>query len=525
MLEYIDIPAIKNGMLAGPKTVIYLFSYGGVFPVTSRCLQRDLAYFSWHNGFLNGMSRCVDLAWQLGADIGIPGSVPSGWEILLADAPQDADVGRGRSCAARDFLKTDAEVMIMIDRDHDWVAPGPDYEGDLLRIARSAAKTKSVVGACVSKKADKQGIASMWKNGGVKYPFTDSLEEAETVGGAFTAYHRDVIQAVSDSLIEVVPGFKPVFMQLVSRHPLNPAADHIHHSEDWAFTHRARRLGYKMWLDMKPDVGHYGNRRWGMMDSQPDEPRPVGPQMSSSTNAEHNCIPVESSTLAPAYSQTQEQTVTISLIHATRGRPKQAELVKDKWHSTWSNTHGYEYIYSTDEDDIGSNYLGGIVGKNRGNVDAYNRGVYVSRGRVLVQVHDDVDPPQGWDRLIVDAIGDLDRPVLLRIDDGNGDRVNPDKPWLIPVQVCTRAWTKKLGGMFYPEYVSVFCDDDAALKAEQDGCVVEAKHILFKHNFQGAERDETQRRSYASENWISGSKLLARRKAAGFPDAQEVASA
>jgi hypothetical protein len=115
---------------------------------------------------------------------------------------------------------------------------------------------------------------------------------------------------------------------------------------------------------------------------------------------------------------------------------------------------------------------------------------------------------------------DVSKPQLLHVSDGLAADVNKN-PKLVPIGICTRAWAKKLGGLWYPDYVSVCCDDDASEKAYAEGCVVEAPDVVFLHNWGGPGRDDTQRRSYAQPNWEAGQKLLEERRAAGFPDAPE----
>jgi glycosyltransferase involved in cell wall biosynthesis len=189
------------------------------------------------------------------------------------------------------------------------------------------------------------------------------------------------------------------------------------------------------------------------------------------------------------------------------------------WLSKVSGQHEVEYILSLDDDDVTADLykeFGTVVrGSSRGCVDAYNRAYEASSGDILIQMHDDLDPPQNWDQLLAQRV-DINEPRLLHVSDGND--ANPDKPWLATISICSRKWAEKLGGLFHPGYVSVFCDDDASLKAQEDDCLVDARNLVFQHRFEGPDRDETQRRSYAPENWALGASLLEDRKKAGFPD-------
>lgn len=66
----------------------------------------------------------------------------------------------------------------------------------------------------------------------------------------------------------VDPGFVPLFLPAVVRHPYN-RAKWLHLSEDWAFCWRAERVGVKSYLDMRPVVGHHGSTRYSVEESEP----------------------------------------------------------------------------------------------------------------------------------------------------------------------------------------------------------------------------------------------------------------
>jgi hypothetical protein len=84
--------------------------------------------------------------------------------------------------------------------------------------------------------------------------------------------------------------------------------------------------------------------------------------------------------------------------------------------------------------------------------------------------------------------------------------------------IGTRAFFTRLGGLFYPAFTSLFCDDDMTKFAERHGYRREAKHIKFVHHWGGPDRDETQQRSYSQRNWQDGERLFKERERAGFPE-------
>lgn len=479
-------------LASGPKTSIIVFTYGGLFTETFNCLIRDVASISFNAGIAMAVGDCKREAWRLGCDLGQYFRDFTPWHVSIDSAPEDADIGRCRSAVVQNFLSnTDSEVLIMLDHDLDWVGPSSEYEGDLLHLARKCAESKGIVGGCVSKKTKAQGIASMFKQEGSYNIGQEGLFPAYWVGAAFTAYHRDVLKTVFDSMDVCAPGFAPSFLQCVVRHPHDDKL-RLHLSEDWAFCHRARSLGLDVtYLATRPIVGHVGKHKYTVCgDAQQPSPNTSGDV------------------------QTIESPI-ISLIHATRGRPEQAFEAKKAWLERASGRHRIEYILSLDSDDPTGGWVGDVgeakivAGISRGCVDAYNRGFKASSGKIIVQVHDDLVPSQNWDELIINKLGNLDEAKVLKV--GGADGINPDKPWLIWEAIGTRKFFERLGGMYHPGYVSVFCDDDLSLFAKKLGCVVEASEIKFDHAWKGQQGDDTYKRSYSSANWDGGKQLFQKR--------------
>lgn len=542
---------LEWGLRAGPKTVVTLFSYGGVHPQTNLCLVNDCAKAAYLAGRAERANETLRA-------VAMP-EFATAWHLQYALAPQDALVSRSRAVVVQRFLQSsDAEVLIMLDHDLAWVGPSQEYEGDLLHIARQCADTQAIVGGAVSKKVKGQGVASMFKaDCTVQIGCDPGLVDVWYLGGAFTAYHRRALERVAKEgylygkhvseqrMIEAAPGFRPVFMEMVVPHPLAPEMM-LHLSEDWALCHRARELGVESHISLKPLIVHYGEYGFQVVrDSQVEGPQP---QDANTPEADQHFSALPKA--SPAAAQVHISTVNfnhhesaraaeglrkqpavvpplkrIACLHATRGRPDKARETMRQWLKLAEHPELVEYVVSIDSDDASmeawSENCAVVVGNNRGCVDAYNRAYEKSTAPVVIQVHDDLLPPMHWDSAILGKTWRSleDPPQAFHVDDGsqcNGDR----KEWLMSIACGTRAFFDKLGGVFYPEYVSIRCDDDLTCFARQHGYYVDARHIKFSHLWGGANGDETYKRSYRHDNWVQGGAVLEKRKAAGFPPAR-----
>lgn len=508
--------------------MIALFAYGGVWPMTMVNVMRDVTKASTAMGIISQREDAAKYGFEAAGAM----KYIRPWKLALTIPHGDALIDRARSICARDFLKTDLDVLVMIDHDLEWNGSQGEYEGDICHIARLAAKTKGIVGGVVSKRTRGEGVATLFKEERMLDMGADELIEVHYVGSAFTAYHRSALEAVYESMGDMEPGFRPTFLPCVVDHPVNPSK-RLHLSEDWAFCHRAQQLGIKTYATTRPIIKHWGHYPYMVtQDSEPADAREKrqeidqGQEFPAVPRAPHPGPPPDRRGKLEGLEAGAP--LTISMLHATRGRPEKAREAYDRWMKAASGEHNLEYILSVDVDDesmltkAGKPRASGkwpatvkwVAGESRpGPVDAYNRALYVSTGDIIVQVHDDIEPPKNWDKLAVGKLA-VDKPQLLHVDDGTD--VNPEKPWLLTILCGTRAWFERAGFFYHPGYPSVFCDDDVSQMAIQAGAVIDAKHIKFKHAWGGAEGDETYKRAYQQKNWDAGRAHFEKRKKAGF---------
>lgn len=187
----------------------------------------------------------------------------------------------------------------------------------------------------------------------------------------------------------------------------------------------------------------------------------------------------------------------IALIHATRGRPELAAATRKRWLELASHPERIEHIFVFDDDDRQSKRLEAMhhlcIPAGGGCVAAWNLGAFATSAPILLQLSDDWLPPQQWDKLILDRIGDTEKPSVLAVSDGL--RVDG----LICMAICTRAYLELDMFLFHPQFTGVYSDNWFTECAYKRGMVIEARDLVFAHNHPiktGAQIDAT----YAAQN-------------------------
>ena len=170
----------------------------------------------------------------------------------------------------------------------------------------------------------------------------------------------------------------------------------------------------------------------------------------------------------------------ISLLHATRGRWAQAIQAMNLWMSRAENPLAVEHIFAIDADDEESRdklrRFRNVISAGDCSVAAWNSAAAWATGDVLVQLADDFEPPAGWDRLIVEALGEnIFAPQVLRVSDGNRT------DGLITCAIVTRRWYEQ-NGLFHGEYRNVYSDNDLTVTATKAGAIIDAPQIVIRHH-------------------------------------------
>lgn len=202
----------------------------------------------------------------------------------------------------------------------------------------------------------------------------------------------------------------------------------------------------------------------------------------------------------------------ISLIHATRGRPKQARECRQKWIDAANNASRIEHVFAVDCDDTPSieqlsDLKPHVVQETHGGcVAAWNLAASHSTGKILVQLSDDWLPLPGWDDILVNRLGSLGKPLVLRISDGHR------KDDLFCMAILTKARMKQQGWFLPPAYTGIYSDDEFSFRAFEDGVVVDARDVIFTHchpNYdETVPMDETYQRQNANAKYAEAKKIF-----------------
>jgi SAM-dependent methyltransferase len=173
------------------------------------------------------------------------------WRIMTKTG--DGLVSRARSVVvSRWWAETDDPVFLMIDDDITFSVDDAD------RIVRHTLATEGIVCAAYP---IRNGAHLAVRGGGdaegkISFGPDRPLVEIEYAATGFMAVHRKVVDALIPTLdlchADQAWAFWPLFTPMTA--PMGDALAYL--SEDWAFCHRARELGFKVHLDPTIKLGH-----------------------------------------------------------------------------------------------------------------------------------------------------------------------------------------------------------------------------------------------------------------------------
>ena len=212
----------------------------------------------------------------------------------------------------------------------------------------------------------------------------------------------------------------------------------------------------------------------------------------------------------------------LSLIHPSRGRSQKAKSTLDTWLAKKSNGHDVQHLLSLDETDAEinhyietfSDYSKLVINDNSCVVQATNEAAKHATGEFLIFLSDDFDCPHYWDSSLVNVSqkhhkSPRDDPFIIKVD----DCLQVFKTRVLTIPIMSRRLYECLGYFWYPEYKSMFADQDLYEVCDQMQVIIEAPELKFEHRHYSigkAPLDETYKKS--EMNWNQGLNLFNKRK-------------
>ena len=185
------------------------------------------------------------------------------------------------------------------------------------------------------------------------------------------------------------------------------------------------------------------------------------------------------------------------------------------WFAAATHPDRVEHLFAVDEDDhetiaAVAQFPHAVVTETGGGcVAAWNLAARRSKGEVLVQLSDNLEPVEGWDDQFARRLRAVDQPGVLKISDGH--RTDD----LLCMAIFTRPWLEQLGTFLHPGYFSMFSDDEFSFRAYEAGVVIDARDLVFLAKSPGNDskvtKDATYKQQMAPEHYFKGEVLFLKR--------------
>ncbi len=206
----------------------------------------------------------------------------------------DSLVSRARSIAASEFYRSAADVLLTVDSD---ILFDPDQA---IALCEKALAGHDIIGGVYMKRDEAPQPACPIP---AELVMDENQPPVQTsyMGTGFTATARRVVEA----LVPLMPlcaqasdlPFYPLYQPLVVP---DDRDGYLYLSEDWAFAHRARELGFKCWIDPTVRVGHLSTSVLTMEDMLRQPKPPATPMKLLFDGAQLTIqIPTEAVTTPP----------------------------------------------------------------------------------------------------------------------------------------------------------------------------------------------------------------------------------
>jgi len=117
---------------------------------------------------------------------------------------------------------------------------------------------------------------------------------------------------------------------------------------------------------------------------------------------------------------------------------------------------------------------------------------------------DDFDEwPKGWDTLIHEAFRGY-KCKMLKTNDGS-------QGWIATLPIMDRALYERLGYIYNPEYLHMFCDTDLSSVCDLMDCTIYRLDIMFRHNHYTKLKNKDSINERNDATWNQGEAIYLRR--------------
>jgi hypothetical protein len=217
-----------------------------------------------------------------------------------------------------------------------------------------------------------------------------------------------------------------------------------------------------------------------------------------------------------------------SILHSS-ARPDQWRKVYRDWMDKAVHPENVEYVLCADHrwgfglNDSLSDDFRDVLVWNEGRkcyVDGVNAAARASSGSILIVNADDQFACEGWDQALLNTLLSVgfNESVVAEVSTGTPDE-HARGIMVMPI-LSRKRYEDQGGNVFFPEYESMFADNDFCEAARADGIVIDARHLLFPHRHPLTDGSVEADAVYAAQNrpeaWQLGESILARRRASGF---------
>ncbi len=214
-------------------------------------------------------------------------------------------------------------------------------------------------------------------------------------------------------------------------------------------------------------------------------------------------------------------TPMFSIVH-TSARPDQWRGTYEAWRAAATDAGSFEYILVCDKrwgftelPEVPSGRAVWNTGR-RCYVDGVNVGAAYATGDMLIVNADDLFPCEEWDLRLAEVLADSGKEVV----EVSTETPTEHERAIMVLPILTRARYDRLGYLLYPEYESMYSDNDFYEMARNENQIADARNLVFHHRHPFFDSDIPADEVYAAQNrpeaYARGLQILTARRLANF---------